>query len=95
MKNLVGGLYLAAGLAVCPVGALKAAAQGTCVPNWTTAQYKSFGDIQTEVKKLFGQVRILRVALCGEGGSAYFQVIIISGQGEVRRVQINAATETN
>jgi len=95
MKNLMQGLCLAAGLAVSPAGALEAAAQDACAPNWTTAQYKSFGDIQTEIKKLFGQVRILRVALCGEGGSAYFQVVIISGQGEVRRVQISAATETN
>jgi hypothetical protein len=95
MKNLAQGLCLAAGLAICPVGAHKAAAQDVCAPNWTAAQYKSFGDIQTEIKKLFGQVRILRVALCGEGGTAYFQVVIISGQGEVRRVQINAATETN
>jgi hypothetical protein len=36
-------------------------------------------------------VRILRVSLCDAGGNPYFQVVIISGQGEVRRVQVAAA----
>jgi hypothetical protein len=94
MKYLALKILLA-GLAACPAGALTAAAQDICAPNWTTAQYKSFGDIQIEIKKQFGEVRILRVALCGEGGAAYFQIVIISGQGEVRRVQIAASTETN
>ena len=95
MKKLAQKMLLVAALAACPAGTIKAAAQDTCAPNWTTAQYKSFGDIQIEIKKQFGEVRILRVALCGEGGTAYFQIVIISGQGEVRRVQIAAATETN
>jgi hypothetical protein len=93
MKNLGQKMLLvglAAGLAAGAAGARKAAAQESCAPNWTTAQYKSFGDIQLEIRKQFGEVRILRVALCGEGGAAYFQIVIISGQGEVRRVQIAA-----
>jgi uncharacterized membrane protein YkoI len=73
------------------VGAPSARAQTTCAPNWTANQYKSFSDIQNEVKKQFGDVRILRVALCVEGGNAYFQIVIISGQGEVRRVKIAAS----
>jgi hypothetical protein len=87
---------IVAGLAaVCPAGAIVAQAQDICAPNWTATQYKSFGDIQIEIRKQFGEVRILRVALCGEGGAAYFQIVIISGQGEVRRVQIAASTEAN
>ena len=62
-----------------------------CASSWSPNAYRSFGDVQTEVKKRFGEVRILRVALCDAGGAAYFQVIIISGQGEVRRVQVGAA----
>jgi hypothetical protein len=64
----------------------------SCAPNWSTKGFKSFGDVQDEVKKRYGEVRILRVALCDPGGNAYFQVVIISGQGEVRRVQLAAAT---
>jgi hypothetical protein len=61
-----------------------------CAPNWSASEYKSFGDLQNEVKQLYGEVRILRVALCDQGGKPYFQVVIISGHGEVRRVQVAA-----
>ncbi len=66
-------------------------AQAPCTPNWTASEYKSFGAIQNEIKKQYGDVRILRVALCGEGGSAYFLVVIISGRGQVQRVQLAAS----
>jgi hypothetical protein len=95
MMKLVRKITLAGLAAFCPAGALMAQAQDICAPNWTTTQYKSFGDVQIEIRKRFGEVRILRVALCGEGGAAYFQIVIISGQGEVRRVQIAASTEAN
>jgi hypothetical protein len=71
-----------------PVGRL--AAQ-ECAANWSPSAYKSFGDVQNEVRKRYGEVRILRVALCDQGGDPYFQVVIISGHGEVRRVQVGAA----
>jgi hypothetical protein len=90
MKNIAQIMLLAA-YAIWHAGSPEATAQEGCAPNWTANQYKSFGDIQTEIKKQFGEVRILRVALCGEGGTAYFQIVIISGHGEVRRVQISAA----
>jgi len=90
MKRLVQKLCLAA-VAAMTVGASQPAAQGNCTPNWTANKYKSFGAIRNEIKNQYGDVRILRVALCDEGGNAYFQVVIISGQGEVRRVQLAAA----
>lgn len=67
----------------------KALAQ-ECAANWSPKDYKSFVSVQDEVKKQFGDVRILRVVLCDAGGNAYFQVVIITGQGEVRRVQVAA-----
>jgi hypothetical protein len=67
------------------------AAQQECAANWSTSEYKSFGDLQNEVKKRYGEVRILRVALCNPGDKPYFQVVIISDHGEVRRVQVGAA----
>lgn len=68
----------------------KASAQ-QCAANWSTSEYKSFGAVQNEVRQLYGEVRILRVVLCNPAGNPYFQVVIISGQGEVRRVQVAAA----
>jgi hypothetical protein len=67
----------------------QAAAQD-CAANWSPDSYKSFDTLQNEVKKKYGEVRILRVALCNSSSSPYFQVVIISGNGEVRRVQVAA-----
>lgn len=83
---------LAAMLALAVV-AEPAAAQTSCVPNWTTDEYKSFGDLQNEIKKQYGEVRILRVALCQQDGKAYFQVIIISDQGKVERIRLTASAK--
>jgi hypothetical protein len=83
-KTLTLLLLLAAGISPGTVLAQ------SCAPNWSTNEYKSFGNVQDEVKKRYGEVRILRVALCDQGGSPYFQVVIISGHGEVRRVQVAA-----
>ena len=66
------------------------AAAQQCAANWSTSGYKSFGDLQNEVRKRYGEVRILRVALCSDGDNPYFQVVIISEHGEVRRVQVTA-----
>jgi len=66
-------------------------APAACTPNWTAKKYKPFDKVQNEVKKRYGDVRILRVALCGEGAGAYFQIVIISGKGSVSRVQIAAS----
>ena len=90
MKRQVRKLLFSA-LAVLAVGSTEPAAQSNCIPNWTANEYKSFGDIQNEINEQYGKVRILRVALCGEGGNAYFLVVIISGQGEVRRVELAAS----
>jgi hypothetical protein len=62
-----------------------------CAASWSPTEYKSFGALQNEVKQRYGEVRILRVALCDAGGVPYFQVVIISGHGEVRRIQVAAA----
>ena len=90
MKRQAQILSLAAMAAISAPGS-DAAAQTTCAPNWTANEYKSFSDVQNEVRKQFGDVRILRVALCGEGGNAYFQIVIITGQGQVQRVKIAAS----
>ena len=92
MNGTVYKLLLSA-IFVLAVGATELAAQGSCVPNWTSDHYKSFGALQSEIKKQYGEVRILRVALCEQGGDAYFQVVIISGQGKVQRIQLVAAAE--
>jgi hypothetical protein len=89
MNQFAKILTLLLALIACPS---PGRAEGSsCAASWSTKEYKSFGDLQSEVKKRYGEVRILRVALCDKGGNPYFQVVIISGQGEVRRIQVSAA----
>jgi hypothetical protein len=83
--------FLLAAVVAFAVATHPAASQNSCVPNWTTDEYKSFGDLQDEIKKQYGEVRILRVALCQQDGKAYFHVIIISDQGKVQRIQLTAS----
>ncbi len=90
MKRQTQAVFILA-FATLFAGTIQSTAQTDCVPNWTANEYKSFGDIQSEIKNQYGEVRILRVALCDEGANAYFLVVIISGQGEVRRIQLAAS----
>lgn len=90
MDRVVYRFLFAAGLALS-VSSDDLTAQENCTPNWAPNDYKSFGTVQSEIEAQYGEVRILRIALCDEGGQAFFQIVILSGQGEVRRVQIAAS----
>ncbi|MEJ2229002.1 MAG: hypothetical protein P8Y67_12380 [Alphaproteobacteria bacterium] len=69
-----------------------AAQKQPCSTNWTTKTYKSYQNLQTEVKTSYGNDgRILRVYLCGEGKEAFFRVLFMSGKGAVSRIRIGAA----
>jgi hypothetical protein len=62
-----------------------------CKANWNAKGYRPFESIQSEVRERYGDVKVLRVSLCGEGDVAFFQIVIISGQGAVSRVQVAAS----
>jgi hypothetical protein len=66
------------------------ASKDPCSTRWIAKDYKSFRNIKSEVKSSFGDGRILRVFLCGEGEKAYFRVLFISGDGAVSRIRISA-----
>ena len=50
-----------------------------CTSSWSKSGYKSYSQIQREVRQRLGDARIVRVELCGSGASAYFRVIAIVG----------------
>lgn len=89
--NKVVYKFLIAAMVTLSVGTRDLPAQNSCASNWTANDYKSFSDIQSEIEARYGKVRILRIALCDQGGNAYFQIVILSGQGEVRRIQLAAS----
>ncbi len=78
MKDLLKRLLFAAMLTVAAIPAPLAQAQA-CTSSWSKSGYKSYAQIKREVNQRLGDARILRVELCGTGGSAYFRVIAIVG----------------
>lgn len=65
------------------------AGAGGCTSSWSTQEYKSFGQIRSEILGKFAGARIMSVQLCGEGLNAYIRVTIDTGR-EVRTVRIGA-----
>jgi len=63
-------------------------AQG-CTTSWSSQQYKSFAQINSEIQRRYGNAQILTVKLCGSGASARFRVKIKrSSNGGVRKQQV-------
>lgn len=69
-------LFLLAVLVGLAGPAMLAQAQA-CTSSWSSSSYKSYAQIKREVRGRLGDARIVRVELCGSGGSAYFRVIAI------------------
>lgn len=85
MIRLIASLILIAGLLPGPVHAAKG-----CNTTWTKGSFKSFRQIESEVRAAHGDVKILRVLLCGEGANAYFQVVVLNRSGTVQNLRIAA-----
>ena len=83
LRRTAGLVALVTGLAA-PLTLAEAQA---CTSSWSKSGYKSYSQIQREVRAQLGDARIVRVELCGSGASAYFRVIALTGGdgGETRR----------
>ena len=62
-----------------------------CRANWSARSYKTFENIQNEVQRRYKNTKILRISLCGKGKNAYFQIVVITDQGLVKRMQFAAS----
>lgn len=62
-----------------------------CKANWNAKGYRPFESVQNEVRERYGNVKVLRVSLCGEGDVAYFHIVIISERGAVNSIQVAAS----
>ncbi len=62
----------------------------SCNTTWTKGGYKSYRQVESEVRSQHGDVKILRVMLCGEGEGAYFQVVVLNPGGKVQNVRVAA-----
>ncbi len=52
-----------------------------CTTSWSKSQYKSYAQVQSEVRSRVGNARVLSVELCGSGASAYFRVVVLTENG--------------
>jgi hypothetical protein len=83
LKSLIiGALCLLAGS-----GPLNAAA---CDTAWTKGGYKTYRQVESEVRSKLGQVKILRVKLCSQGSDSYFQVVVLNASGTVQNIRVPA-----
>jgi hypothetical protein len=90
MTRLIAVLTVTAAVTAAPLfpAADRLHAQA-CDTKWTGSQYKSYRQVESEVRGQLGDVKILRVMLCGEGAGAYFQVVVMKS-GTVQNVRIAA-----
>ncbi len=65
------------------------AAKAGCVNSWSSRDYKSIGQVQSEILSRFDRARIINVQLCGAGEGASIRVVIDTGR-DIKTVTIGA-----
>jgi hypothetical protein len=89
MRRLAITIFVLGGLVAATAGWV-APARANCISSWSTSEYKSYSQVQADVRSQFGDVRILKVALCNQGSKSYFQIVVMDNKGVVRTLQISA-----
>lgn len=89
MLRLLLFILIASGFAA-PAGHAAGMGKLSCVSSWPAGQYKTYRQVQSDIKNRFGHVRILKVALCGQDTHAYFHVVVMTNRGVVQTLRIDA-----
>jgi hypothetical protein len=89
MRPLAKIIFALAGLVAASAG-WPSLALGECSSSWSKSEFKSYGQVQADVRGQFGNVRILKVALCSQGPKNYFQIVVMDDKGVVRTLHIGA-----
>jgi hypothetical protein len=79
MKHLCAALLLATVL----WHGETACAKEACTHTWDKGEYKTFKQVEEELKERLGNAKILRLSLCGVANDHYFQVTILEASGKV------------
>jgi len=79
MKHLCAALLLATAL----WHGEPALAKEACTHTWDKGEYKTFKQVEEELKGRLGNAKILRLSLCGATNDHYFQVTILEASGKV------------
>jgi hypothetical protein len=89
MRRLAVTISVLGGLVAASSG-WAAQAQAECISSWSTSKYKSYNQVQADVRSRFGNVRILKVALCVQNSGSYFQIVVMNNKGVVRTLRMSA-----
>jgi len=60
-----------------------------CVSSWSSREYKSVAQVQSEIMSRYPSARMINVQLCGQGAGAVIRVVIDIGR-DIKTVTITA-----
>jgi hypothetical protein len=86
MKYLCAALLIWQAV-VCGEPAL---AKDTCTHTWGKGKYKTFKQVQRELKERHSNAKILRFSLCAADDTHYFLVTILEATGKVLVIRVPA-----
>jgi len=66
------------------------ASEAVCSATWTKGSYKTYQQIQDELKDRLRNAKILKLSLCGTAAEPYFQATILNESGKVVIVKLAA-----
>jgi hypothetical protein len=72
-----------------PFGGGALAKEG-CIQSWHKGNFKTFEQLQKELRERFMDGKILRLSLCGTDSGHYFMVTVLEASGKVRVIQLPA-----
>ena len=71
-------------------GSFAAEAKEACSHNWVKGHYKSFRQIEQELSATLGEIKILRMAICGTDPDRFFSITFLNHEGTVKTVRVPA-----
>jgi hypothetical protein len=83
---------LSAAIFVCFLvfGAGRTFAKDTCTHTWVKGNYKTFRQVEAELRAKLSDAKILRFSLCRSEKEHYFQVTILQAVGKVLVIRLPA-----
>jgi hypothetical protein len=84
--------YLCAAVSICflALGGDNAFAKDSCTHTWAKGHYKTFKQVEAELREKLLDAKILRLSLCGSDKDHYFQVTILQAAGKVLTLKLPA-----
>jgi hypothetical protein len=86
MKPICAVLFLSLSV----FGSDPARAKDSCTFAWAKGHFKSYKEVEHELRGWLTNAKILRLSLCGSGNDHYFLATILEAAGKVHVVRLPA-----